>query len=166
MSGAAAGEREMTAPLIPTPDPNRVAPFWRAAAEGRLQFPRCRACGRFNWYPVPLCAACGGDAHGWTEVKAAPRIFSWAYARRALDPRLAPLVPYATVIVEFDDAHGVRLVTRLVEGEPDQLQIGRLGRIVFRDIGYPAAASGIVGPLLALPWRRSPCKPRQEHPTR
>ncbi len=151
MSGAAAGEHGMTVPSIPRPDPDRVAPFWRAAAEGRLQFPHCRECGQISWYPVPLCAACGGEEHVWKDVHAAPRIFSWAYARRALEPRLAPLVPYATVIVEFDDAQGVRLVTRLINGGPDQLEIGRSGRIVFRDLGYPAVATGIVAPLLALP---------------
>ncbi|WP_419827428.1 hypothetical protein [Sphingomonas sp.] len=43
------------------------------------------------------------------------------------------------------------MVTRLAEGEPDLLEIGRSGRIIFRDLGHPAIATGIVAPLLALP---------------
>ena len=150
MSRTAIDNPGMKAPPIPRPDPERMAIFWNAAAAGRLEFPHCLKCGRFSWYPVPVCAACGGEAHVWTEVHAAPRIFSWAYARRALDPRLAPLAPYATVLVEFDDAPGIRLVTRLIEGEPEQLEIGQSGRIVFRDLGHPAVATGIVAPLLAI----------------
>ena len=150
MSHTATGNPKAAASPVPRPDPERIALFWRAAAAGRLEFPRCRECGRFAWYPVPVCAACGGEAHVWTEVHAAPCIFSWAYARRALDPRLAPLAPYATVLVEFDDAPGIRLVTRLIEGKPEELEIGRSGRIVFRDLGHPAVETGIIAPLLAI----------------
>ena len=35
--------------------------FWSAAAEGRLLFQRCPACGHRQFYPRALCTACGGD---------------------------------------------------------------------------------------------------------
>ena len=142
MSNTAADSSGMS---IPLPNPESVAPFWHAAVEERLQFPRCLKCGQFNWYPVPVCAACGSEAQVWTEVQAAPRVFSWAYARRALDSRLAPLVHYATVLVEFDDAPGVQhrdVVAQVADG---------LSGIAGVVVGYPAVRTGIVAPLLAVP---------------
>ena len=137
-------------PRVPRPDVERVAPFWAAACEGRLAFPCCQACGRFNWYPTPACQACGAGQFVWTQVTAAPRVFTWTVARRALDPRLTPLVPFIPLIVEFADASGVRLVTRLVDSCPDELEIGKTGRMVFLDLGYPAVRTGIIAPLFAI----------------
>jgi uncharacterized OB-fold protein len=69
---------------------------------------------------------------------------------QALDPRFAPLTPYATVLVEFDDAPHIRLVTRLVDAAAHRLRIGESGRIVFLDLGYPVIQTGTIAPLLTL----------------
>ena len=40
-------------------------PFWDAAAQGHLRFPRCAECGRFRWPPGPFCPACQSQAVQW-----------------------------------------------------------------------------------------------------
>ena len=134
---------------FPLPDLTNEAlkPFWDGAAAGRLLFPRCAACGAFCWYPRPTCPDCGGTDFAWTEVLGTARLFSWSVVRRALHPPLKPLAPYVPLILEFDDAPGVRLVSRWIGGDADTLRIGMEVRIAFADLGHPHIETGILGPL-------------------
>ena len=133
---------------FPVPDRSYapLIPFWDAAAQGRLVFPRCTSCGAFNWYPQPNCAACGGAESDWVEVAPEGRLFSWTIVRRALHPPFKPLAPYAPVLIEFDQAPGVRLVTRWI-GDQEALAIGRKAAIIFGDLGTPALETGVRAPL-------------------
>jgi len=134
---------------FPLPDVRHEAlkPFWDAAAARRLVFPRCTGCGAFCWYPRAECPDCGGTGFHWTAVGGPARLFSWAVVRRALHAPLKPLAPYIPVILEFDDAPGVRLVSRWVGADADSLAVGQEVRIVFEDLGYPSVNTGIAAPL-------------------
>ena len=56
----------------PQPGPDD-APFWEAAAEGRLVLPRCRACGTYVWYPRTFCPDCRTFGVDWVRpADAAP----------------------------------------------------------------------------------------------
>jgi uncharacterized OB-fold protein len=124
-----------------------LKPFWDAAASRKLVFPRCTACGAFCWYPRPNCPECGGADFTWTEIGGVARLFSWAVVRRALHAPLKPIVPYVPVILEFDDAPGVRLVTRWIGGDIGGLTIGQEVRITFDDLGCPGIHTDILAPL-------------------
>ena len=133
---------------FPLPDVanESLKPFWDAATARRLVFPRCAACGVFCWYPRPKCPACGGVNFTWAEVGGKARLFSWAVVRRALHAPLKPIAPYVPIILEFDDAPGVRLVSRWI-GDIGELVIGREVRITFEDLGHPHILTGIRAPL-------------------
>ena len=47
----------MAGGLAPTPTPE-TAPYWEAAAAGRLSIQRCRTCGRHYFYPRSFCPRC------------------------------------------------------------------------------------------------------------
>jgi len=140
----------MDATDFPLPDLayQPLKPFWAAAAESRLVFPRCANCARFVWYPRPKCPECGGEHFDWTQVSGKARLFSWTAVQRALHPPLKPIAPYAPVIVEFDEAPGVRLVSRWIGSDPSALVIGQDVRIVFEDLGHPALETGIRAPMI------------------
>jgi uncharacterized OB-fold protein len=84
--------------------------WWDALADGRLEVPRCRACGRCFFPPQPRCPRCGSA--GWDRVQASGhgRIYSWVVAHTPFDPRFASEVPYPILAVELDE--GVRLFGR------------------------------------------------------
>jgi uncharacterized OB-fold protein len=137
-------------PDFPIPDLS-FAPlqgFWQAAAQKRLSFPRCDGCETFCWYPKSVCPRCAGDNFIWTEVKGPVRLFSHTIVRRALHGPLTAIAPYAPVIIEFDHAPNVRLVTRSI-GDPEKLRIGNIVNIRFEDLGYPNVVTGILAPLVA-----------------
>jgi uncharacterized OB-fold protein len=132
---------------FPVPDLTHesLKSFWEAAAARKLIFPRCNGCGAFCWYPRAKCPECGGADFRWAEAAKA-RLFSWSVVRRALHPPLKPIAPYVPVILEFDDAPGVRLVSRWI-GPLEDLAIGKDVRVTFEDLGYPNVETGILAPL-------------------
>lgn len=86
-----------------------LAAWVDATAAGRLTFPRCAACGAWNWYPLPACRSCGGFDMQPHEVPPRGVIDSWTRVHRAFGtPPVA--LPYVTVLVAVEAAPGVRLV--------------------------------------------------------
>lgn len=133
---------------LPDPDFEPLKPFWAAVAERRLEFPKCSGCGRFNWYPRPVCPDCGSNEFAWVPVSGEARIFSWTVVQRALHAPYKAIAPYTPVIVEFPDAPGVRLVSRWIGAEAEALVIGKPVKIVFEDFGYANLRTGRLAPLV------------------
>lgn len=65
-------------------------PFWEAAKAGRFLLPKCQACGRFHFYPRPLCPHCGGGDLAWTAARTAARITACTTVHRPPAPDFAP----------------------------------------------------------------------------
>ncbi|HSB94807.1 MAG TPA: OB-fold domain-containing protein [Spongiibacteraceae bacterium] len=142
----------MSSAEFPTPDRDLPAlrPFWSAAAQQRLELPRCNACRQFNWYPGEQCRHCSHAQFTWIEVTPRGTLFSWSVVQRPLFAPYALIAPYIPAIVELSAAPGVRLVTRLVDAEPSTLQIGAPIELLFADLTYPHTSSGVIAPLARL----------------
>jgi uncharacterized OB-fold protein len=108
-----------------------------------LAIPRCGGCDAWCWYPAPACRACGG-ALAWIPTRGHGTLFSFAVVRRALYEPFAALVPYATGLVALEEDPSVRVVTRLVDCDPDALRVDQPVRAVFRPL---EPRSPIVGPF-------------------
>jgi len=145
----------VTAPF-PLPDPawEPLRPFWEAAGRGELAIPRCTACAAFSWYPADACRRCGGAGLRWTATSGRGTLFSFAVVRRALYAPFAPLVPYATGLVALAEDPAVRLVTRLVDCDPEALRVDQPVRAVFRPL---TVGSEIVAPFFT-PERPAPAR--------
>lgn len=96
--------------------------FWAAAAEGRLLVERCTACGAESHPPRGMCRSCRGRSVEPVEVTGPGRVYSVTVNHQRWLPDLD--VPYAVVLVEFDDHPGVRVVGRIRGCEPDDVSIG------------------------------------------
>jgi uncharacterized OB-fold protein len=133
---------------VPDLDYAPLQSFWTNAAEKRLVFPRCEDCAKFVWYPQENCPYCAGANLQWKHVPGTARIFSFAQVRRALYAPFKAIVPYVPVIVIFDDAPGVRYVSRWVNQDQPLPSIGQTATIVFEDLGYPNVKTGQIAPLM------------------
>jgi hypothetical protein len=109
-------------------------PFWEACRRRRLAIQRCTACGTFRHLPSPVCFRCRSFAHTWAEVSGRGTVYTYAVVHRAFLPALAPAVPYVVAVVALDDAPGVRLVSNVVDAEPDELRIGLAVEVCFEDV--------------------------------
>jgi hypothetical protein len=132
-------------PFLPDVEWEELAPFWSAAREGVLKFPRCRDCGRYQWYPQAMCPNCRGMNMDWTAVKPVGRLFTYTVIRRSFLPGFEDRLPMIIGLVEFEEAHGVRLVTNLIDCEEADVEIGKSVEVVFTEV-----ADGINLPFVKL----------------
>ena len=107
---------------IPPAVTEETAPFWAAAAEGRLVVEHCPACGTDGFPPRGICRRCRSRALEWVEVTGPGRVYSYTVNHQRWLPDLE--VPYAVVLVEFDGHPGVRVPGRLRGCEPDAATVG------------------------------------------
>jgi len=136
---------------VPLPDTEwpLTRPFFAAAARGELAIPRCAGCRAWVWYPREECPRCGGSELPWTRVSGRGTLFSWAVVRRALWKPFADKVPYATGLVALEEDAAVRLVTTLVDCEPEELRVDMPVRAVFRPLAFRGARRQVVVPMFA-----------------
>jgi uncharacterized OB-fold protein len=106
--------------------------FLANAREGRLAFPRCQACGRFHWYPMPRCPHCRSAEIAWHAIAGRGEIFSYTIVRHAFDKSRRDRLPYIVALITFRDAPGVRFITNIIEADAAGLAIGDAVEPVFR----------------------------------
>jgi uncharacterized OB-fold protein len=141
----------VTAPQFPLPDTEwaPVAPFWAAAADGRLSLPCCDRCGRLVWYPAAVCRRCGGGDQTWVDLSGRGTLFSWVVVHQQFLPQYEP--PYVTALVAVDEDPAVRLATRLVAVDPlaPDLAMDQPVEVTFGPLRF----TGVVGEVTAPFWR-------------
>ncbi len=110
--------------------------FWDAAAQGRLVAEACADCGRLRHPPRPMCPECG-------SLRAEPRVLSGRgtlYSYGILHHPRHPAFDYPVLAALVDLDEGVRIVTNLVEVQPDEICIGMPLQVTFA----PTAGGGMV----------------------
>ena len=107
------------------------AGFFEHARHGRLAFPRCKACGRAHWYPMPICPHCQSHDISWQSVSGRGEIFSYTRVRHAFDRSRREQLPYVVALVIFADAPGVQLITNIVDSTDADIAIGQAVEPVF-----------------------------------
>ncbi|HZP41556.1 MAG TPA: Zn-ribbon domain-containing OB-fold protein [Candidatus Binatia bacterium] len=115
---------------IPTPESR---PFWEAARRHELSLPRCRACGRFHYFPRAACPFCLSPDLAWQRASGRGTLYTFTVVHRGL--RGFPLgPPYVLAVVEL--AEGPRMMTNLVGIAPDpaQIRIGMPVEVAFEDV--------------------------------
>lgn len=125
----------MTARPVPKPDPVSTG-FWEAATRGELAIQRCRACGRYQHPPAPLCRSCGGTKVGFETVSGDARLWSWTTTHHNVIAGFEPALPYTCVIVELVEQPGLFLLSDLIGRDgAAPLKLGAPLRAVFPDPG-------------------------------
>ena len=98
---------------IPVPD-EWTKPFWDAAKRGALELQRCQSCGHFQHPPYATCVQCVSTELSFEPVRGEGTIYAYTIMYHTGDKRFASVVPYASIIVELDDAPGALLAGNLL----------------------------------------------------
>ena len=115
-------------PIHRPPFNPEAAPFWAAAADGRLELPVCDACGHPIWYPRSWCPVCGSDSVTWTEMSGRGTVYAHTVIRKGMGP-WAGAAPYVGAYVELEE--GPRILTNVVTDDPDAVHIGLRVTAIF-----------------------------------
>jgi uncharacterized OB-fold protein len=97
-------------------------PYWDALRDGRLLIKHCRACDRYHSYPRPFCPHCWSDEVDWVEASGRATLYTHSTVYVNDLPPFPPQVPYVAAVVDLDE--GPRMVTRVVDCGPEDLEIG------------------------------------------
>jgi uncharacterized OB-fold protein len=131
------GERVLPAPapfVLP-----EVKQFWDATAEGRLLLPRCEDCQTVIWYPRPFCPACASTHVGWFQASGRGTVYSFTVNRRG-QADLSAYKDAGTYILAYVElAEGPRMMTNIVDCDPETVKIGQAVEVVFHDTGQGTA---------------------------
>ena len=105
------------------------APFYGAAADGRLVLQRCPSCERIVFYPRTLCPHCHHGTPDWIDASGRGRVYSFSVLHRAGSPGFEANVPYVVALVDLEE--GVRMLANLVNVPPEEVEIGMPVSVTF-----------------------------------
>ena len=124
-------------PHTPVSDiPPRIIPalddatrrYWTAGADGRLRIAHCDACARFVHPPRQTCPDCG-QGLGYRAVSGDATLFTYTVAHQQFNPGVP--TPFVIALVELAEQPGLRLVTNILDCDPEALICGMPLRVRF-----------------------------------
>ncbi len=113
---------------IPRPSPTEQ-PFYDACARGELALQYCKPCNRFLFYPRTHCDHCHNPTLEWRQVSGEGTIASYTVVRRSVSEAFT--APY--VIALIDLAEGPRIMSQIVDTEPEVLAVGQSVLVAFEE---------------------------------
>jgi uncharacterized OB-fold protein len=128
--------------VLPAPAPfvqPEIKAFWDATAEGKLVLPRCTKCQTTIWFPRPFCPECASTSIEWIPASGRGTVYSFTVNRRGTAdlPDYRQAGTYVLAYVELEE--GPRIMTNIVDCDPDAVQIGQQVEVVFHDTGQGTA---------------------------
>ena len=121
----------LTNRILPSLTPENRA-FWTGGAEGKLLILRCGTCGRWVHPPAATCSE-DGSPLAPEAVSGKGSVFTFTINRHPFNPAVPP--PYVIAIVELAEQEGLRLMTNVVNLDPEQVTIGMPVHVVFEEHG-------------------------------
>lgn len=109
-------------------------PFWKAGQQDKLVVCQCAKCKTQRIPPTPFCPNCQSQEVEWPELSGRGKVYSYSICHRSPYPGLAPDATYAPVIVELDDAPGIRLISNVIDCTVEEVKIGMPVQVLWNPI--------------------------------
>jgi uncharacterized OB-fold protein len=97
------------------------APFWAAAAEGKLLIQHCPSCGSRQFYPRSICISCGGDP-AWEEASGRGRLYTFTIVRQNGAEPFRSELPYVVAMIDLEE--GPRMMGNVTGCQVEDVFIG------------------------------------------
>ena len=121
----------MALPPLPRPYQDTET-YWAAARDHRFVIQHCKSCGKHQFYPRGVCSHCLSSDLEWHEASGKGTVYSFSVNHRAPHPGFADKIPFVLAIVELEE--GPRMMTNIVECNPDSVKIGMAVEVTFEDV--------------------------------
>jgi hypothetical protein len=122
--------------LRPAPQPDDTTKFfWDAAANGRLVLQRCASCHRLQYPPDVVCTYCQSDQLDHAELSGRGTLYSFAVVDRAFHPGFVSCLPYVVALIELAEQADLKILTNVVEADPESLSVGMPMEVRFESRG-------------------------------
>jgi uncharacterized OB-fold protein len=107
-------------------------PWWQAAAEHRLLVQRCGSCGHSQLPPSPICSECRSEDTGWHEVSGRGELYTYTVVHRPI--AAGQELPYVIGVISLEGSGGVRMISNIVEVDPESLSVGMPLEVAWEDM--------------------------------
>ena len=121
----------MALPPLPRPYQDTET-YWAAARDHRFVIQHCKSCGKHQFYPRGVCSHCLSSDLEWHEASGKGTVYSFSVNHRAPHPGFSDEIPFVLAIVELEE--GPRMMTNIVECNPDSVKIGMAVEVTFEDV--------------------------------
>lgn len=112
---------------LPTPDADTEA-LWAGLRGGILLLQHCLGCAAVQYYQQSRCRDCGSEHLEHRAASGRGTVHAFSVVHRAPGPAFRDDTPYAVLLVELPE--GPRMISRLVDGDPEALGIGAAVELV------------------------------------
>ena len=129
--------------------PLTTARYWREVPQRyRMEAGKCTECGEVFFPPRRVCSGCRNREFETVVLADKGEVVTFTVIRVAPD-EFSDLAPYAVALVELDG--GVRIMTQLVDCDPDEIEIGKKVSLEFRLIRAEGAEGVLFYGYKAVP---------------
>lgn len=115
---------------LPRPTPETKV-YWEGCSQHKLLIQRCSECNKYQFYPRIICTACMSNNIEWVKAKGYGEILSYTIVRRAISVAYAANVPYVIALIQLEE--GPKMMSNIVNCQPDKVMIGMSVEVVFDD---------------------------------
>jgi uncharacterized OB-fold protein len=116
--------------LAPSPTAESHA-FWTGGREGELLITRCHGCGHLFHPPGPACWRCRSTDVAPEPVSGRATVAAYTVNRQSWIPGFDP--PYIVAMVELAEESDTRLISNVVDADPDAISVGMDVEVFFED---------------------------------
>ena len=121
-------------PPLPLPD-ELTTPFWDGSAQSQLVIQSCNSCGHLQHPPEPVCSACLSFDLGSAAVSGKGTVYTFCIATQAFHPWFEDKLPFVIAVVELDEQPNLKMITNVVDVDPDAVRVGDRVEVTFSPLG-------------------------------
>ena len=115
-----------------TKEATKLYRFYELLREGKLTTTKCKDCSDLMWPPRTVCPECLCDDLDWVELPKSASIYSFSVQVGGIPPGYEAEAPLVYAIIEF--GNGMRMLTRIVESNSEDLKVGAQVELKVIDI--------------------------------
>jgi len=120
---------------LPAPAPlvtSTTEAFWAGTAQGRFILQRCDSCTEVIWFPRRECPYCWTETLTSFDATGKGTVYTFTIVRKG-GGEFAGSAPYVVAYVEL--AEGPRILTNIIDCDPETVVVGMPVEMVFHDTG-------------------------------
>lgn len=106
--------------------------YWAACDRDELRMQQCNGCESFRFTPGPFCGECGSSSSKWSKLSGQGHLTSWTIVTHPIHPAAVDRVPYIVAEIELQEQAGLRIITNLLESNPEDLRVGLPVEVIFQ----------------------------------
>jgi enoyl-CoA hydratase/carnithine racemase/uncharacterized OB-fold protein len=106
--------------------------FWAATKKHEIVIQKCNSCNKLIFYPRKRCPECWSLDLGWQQASGKAKVSTFTIVRDMVEPKFMADLPYVLAMVDLEEK--IRMMTRIVECDPEVVTIGMDVEVVFEDI--------------------------------